>query len=246
MLEGKFALVTGCTRGIGRAIVETFARNGANILANGRTEGSLDDLCTGLAKEHGITAEPVCFDVSDPAAVKSGFQKILKITKQLDVAVNNAGVLDNNLLGMVNPKTVQEVFAINAFGTIYVMQYAARLMMKQKQGSIINLSSIVGINGNEGQVVYSGSKAAIVGITRSASKELAPANIRVNAIAPGFIDTDMVRTLSEEKFQERMDSIKMRRIGTPEEIADCALFLASDQSRYVTGQIIGVDGGMLI
>lgn len=246
MLTGKVALVTGANRGIGRAIVETFAANGANVIANARTEGSLDDLCGALAREHGVQAEPLYFDVSDPAQVKGGFQRLLKITKQLDVAVNNAGVLDNSLLGMLSAKSAQDIFATNALGTIYVMQYAARLMMKHKQGSIINLSSIVGVFGNEGQVAYSGSKAAVMGITRSAAKELAASNIRVNAIAPGFIDTDMVRTLSEEKFKERMDSIKMGRIGTPQDIADCALFLASDLSKYITGQIIGVDGGMLI
>ncbi|MDX9859023.1 MAG: SDR family NAD(P)-dependent oxidoreductase [candidate division Zixibacteria bacterium] len=246
MLTGKWALVTGSNRGIGRTIIETFAANGAHILANARTEGSLDSICRDLTGRHSVHAHPVYFDVSDPAQVKAGFQHIFKITKQLDITVNNAGVLDNSLLGMLSAQTAQQMFATNALGTIYVMQYAARMMMKQKQGSIINLSSIVGVNGNAGQVAYSGSKAAVVGITRSAAKELAPSNIRVNAIAPGFIDTDMVRSLSQEKFQERMDSIKMNRIGTPQDIADCALFLASDLSRYITGQIIGVDGGMLI
>jgi 3-oxoacyl-[acyl-carrier protein] reductase len=119
-------------------------------------------------------------------------------------------------------------------------------MTKNKRGSIINLSSIVGVCGNEGQVMYSGSKAAVIGITRSAAKELAPLNIRVNAIAPGFIDTDMVKALPEDKYKERVGSIKMNRIGTPQDVANCALFLASDLSEYVTGQIVGVDGGMLI
>ncbi len=246
MLSGKYAFVTGANRGIGRAIAETFAGNGANIIANSRTEGSLEELCHNLAAEYGVQAQPVYFDVSQPDQVKKAFQKIIKITKQLDVAVNNAGVLDNNLLGMVQPGIVNEVFGINVFGTIYVMQYAARMMTRHKKGSIINVSSIVGIYGNEGQTVYAGSKAAIIGITRSAAKELAPLNIRVNAIAPGFIDTDMIKTLSEEKYKERFDSIKMGRIGTPQDVANCALFLASDFSQYVTGQILGVDGGMLI
>lgn len=246
MLSGKYALVTGANRGIGRAITETFAQNGANIIANSRTEGSLEEFCGELAAKYGVQAVPIYFDVSQPDQVKQAFQKIIKITKQLDIAVNNAGVLVDNLLGMIRADTIQEVFGINAFGTIYVMQYAARLMTRNKRGSIINVSSIVGGCGNEGQVVYSGSKAAIIGITRSAAKELAPLNIRVNAIAPGFIDTDMIKALPEDKYKERVDSIKMNRIGTPQDVANCALFLASDLSEYVTGQIVGVDGGMLI
>ena len=246
MLIGKYALVTGANRGIGKAVVETFARHGANVIANSRTVGTLDETCARLSSEYKVSAHPVYFDVSDPQQVKQAFQEIVKITRRLDVLVNNAGVLDNNLLGMIKPEVVREVFGVNAFGTIYVMQYAARLMIKMQRGSIINLSSIVGLFGNAGQATYSGSKAAVIGITRSAAKELAPHNIRVNAIAPGFIDTDMVKSLTPEKYQERVDSIKMNRIGTPGDVANCAVFLASDLSEYVTGQVIGVDGGMLI
>ncbi len=246
MLAGKWALVTGANRGIGRAIAELFAVNHANLLLNSRDEAAGSKLCAELSSHYQIQAEPVCFDVSDPDQVKLAFQKIIKTTKRLDIVVNNAGILDNNLLGMIKAATLQQVFATNTFGPIYVMQYAARLMMTAKSGSIINLSSIVGVNGNEGQVAYSGSKAAIIGITRSAAKELAPYNIRVNAIAPGFIETDMTKSLPPAIFQERLDSIKMKRIGTPEDVARTALYLASDLSGYVTGQIIGVDGGMLI
>ncbi len=226
--------------------METFVAHGARVIAVSRHEESLAELKEQMKKLHGAEVESVEFDVSDPDAVKAGFQKIIKMTKQLDIAVNNAGILDNNLLPMIRPSTMQEVYGVNAFGTVYVMQYASRMMMKQKSGSIINVSSIVGVHGNAGQVAYAGSKAAVVGITTSAAKELAPMGIRVNAIAPGFIDTGMVRTLSEDKFKERMDSIKMGRIGTPQDIANCALFLASDLSAYITGQVIGVDGGMLI
>jgi 3-oxoacyl-[acyl-carrier protein] reductase len=147
---------------------------------------------------------------------------------------------------MVTHEQIEKTFSINTFGVLYVAQYAARLMSRNKSGSIINISSIIGTNGNEGQTVYGGSKAAVIGITQSLAKELAPNNIRVNAIAPGFIDTDMTRQLPKDKYQERMESIKMGRIGKPEDIANTALFLASDLSAYVTGQVIGVDGGMLI
>ena len=246
MLAGKYAFITGANRGIGKAIAEIFAQNKCNIIANSRTRGSLDELAAKLEDQHRIQFSPLYFDVSDPDQVKKSFKELIKISKNLDIVVNNAGVLDNNLIGMVNDKIINDVFAVNTFGIIYIMQYASRLMMKNQMGSIINISSIVGVCGNAGQVVYSGSKSAILGITKSAAKELAPYNIRVNSIAPGFIDTDMVKSLSPEKYKERMDSIKMKRIGTCEDVANCALFLASDLSSYITGQVIGVDGGMLI
>lgn len=246
MLSGKNALVTGANRGIGKAIVEKFAQNGCHIIANSRTEGSLDEMAAQLQEKYGIRFSPLYFDVSDPDEVKEAFKQIIKITRKLDIVVNNAGVLDNNLIGMVNSKVIDSVFAVNTFAAIYIMQYASRLMMKNQEGSIINISSIVGVFGNAGQVVYGASKSAIIGISKSAAKELAPYNIRVNSIAPGFIDTDMIKSLSPDKYKERMDSIKMKRVGTPEDVANCALFLASDLSAYITGQVIGVDGGMLI
>ncbi|UCC79607.1 MAG: SDR family oxidoreductase [Candidatus Zixiibacteriota bacterium] len=246
MLNGKYALITGANRGIGKAIVEIFARNKCNIIANSRTGGSLENLGSELKDQYRIKFHPLYFDVSDSDQVKESFKELIKITKDLDIVVNNAGVLVNNLLGMVSKKTINDVFSVNAFAAIYVMQYASRLMIKNQKGSIINISSIVGVAGNAGQVVYSGSKSALLGITRSAAKELAAYNIRVNSIAPGFIDTDMIKSLSPEKYKERFDSIKMKRLGTPEDVANCALFLASDLSSYITGQVIGVDGGMLI
>lgn len=185
-------------------------------------------------------------DITDLDSVKAGFQSLFRETKKLDVLVANAGVLDDALVGMVTPGQIDKVFSTNTYGVIYCAQYASRLMARGGGGSIINLSSIIGTNGNIGQTVYAGSKSAVIGITLSLAKELAPQNVRVNAIAPGFIDTDMARSIGEEKFAERLASIRMGRIGTPEEVANVALFLASGLSTYVTGQVIGVDGGMLI
>jgi len=246
MLKGKTALITGSTRGIGREIAEVFAKNGATIILNARDNSKAQEVADELREKFEATIYVVLFDVSIYDEVKSGFKELFKITKKIDIVVNNAGILDDALIGMVTHSQIEKTFGINTFGVLYVAQYAARLMSRNKSGSIINISSIIGTNGNEGQAVYGGSKAAVIGITKSLAKELAPSNIRVNAIAPGFIDTDMTKSLPEDKYKERIDSIKMGRIGKPEDIANTALFLASDLSSYVTGQVIGVDGGMLI
>ena len=247
MLEGKLVLITGATKGIGLATAKKFAQEGAQLLLNGRNQSDLDQVKEELTSLSQYEINTFCFDVSDPDQVKNGFQALFKKVKGVDVLVNNAGVLDDALIGMVTPQQIQSVYGANTFGALYCSQYASRLMQRRDGGgSIINISSIIGTNGNEGQAVYGGSKAAVIGMTKSLAKELAPTNIRVNAIAPGFINTDMARSLTEEKFQERIDSIKMNRIGTAEEVAKVALFLASDLSSYVTGQVIGVDGGMLI
>ncbi len=160
--------------------------------------------------------------------------------------VNNAGILDDALLGMVSDEMIERSFRVNTFGAIHHLQAAARLMQRNNEGSIVNLSSIIGVVGNEGQTVYAATKSALIGLTKSAAKELAPRRIRVNAVAPGFIDTEMTRALPPEKFEERSAGIKMGRVGTPEDIARSVLFFASDLSRYVTGQVLGVDGGMLV
>lgn len=247
LLQNKIALITGASRGIGLAIAEVFARNGAHVVLSGR---SLDSL--GQAQAAITAALPeakvsiLALDVTDPDSVRDAFQALFKETKRLDILVANAGVLDDSLIGMVTPSQVERVFGANTFGVLYCAQYASRLMARTKSGSIINLASIIGTNGNVGQAVYAGSKAAVIGITKSLAKELAPQNIRVNAIAPGFIDTDMARSIGADKFAERVASVQMGRIGTAEEVANVALFLACGLSTYVTGQTIGVDGGMLI
>lgn len=246
LLAGKRVLITGATRGIGLAIAERFAAEGASLYLNGRDGPRVTQLAERLNREFGVVCAPLLFDVADPEAVKAAFRELFAQTKVLDVLVNNAGILDDALIGMVTPAQIERTFACNSFSVLYCSQYAARMLQRNGGGSIINLASIIGRVGNAGQAVYGGSKAAVIGMTQSLAKELATQQIRVNAIAPGFIDTDMAHSLSEDKFQQRLDSIAMGRIGSADEVAKVALFLASELSSYVTGQVIGVDGGMLI
>ncbi|HEY8100565.1 MAG TPA: SDR family NAD(P)-dependent oxidoreductase [Burkholderiaceae bacterium] len=247
LLQNRVALITGAARGIGFATAKIFAQQGAYVFMTGRSLEALNAAAAQLSAHVPDAKISVLeLDVTNPDSVRDVFQTLFKQTKKLDILVANAGVLDDALIGMVTKPQIENTFNTNTFGVIYCAQYASRLMARNKSGSIINMTSIMGINGNVGQAVYSGSKAAVIGITKSLSKELAPQNIRVNAIAPGFIDTDMTHSIAAEKFSERIASIKMGRIGSPEEVADVALFLASDLSTYVTGQVIGVDGGMLI
>jgi 3-oxoacyl-[acyl-carrier protein] reductase len=246
-LSGKVAVVTGGTRGIGRAIAETLAGQGATLIVNGRHGGeALDRAVEEIAGTHSVPVVGVAGDIGLPETSAEIARQAFARFKKLDVYVNNAGVLMDSLIGMIPPDSVDQTLDINVKGVIYGTQAAARLMQRGGGGSIINLTSIIGRFGNEGQLVYGASKAAVIGATLSAAKELASRNIRVNAIAPGFIDTDMVRQLPDDKFQQRLASIAMKRIGTPADVARAALFFASDLSSYVTGQVLGVDGGMLV
>lgn len=246
-LEGKIAFITGSTRGQGWAEAKLLTKFGATVILNGvHSQELLDQRKEELKKEFNVDVDGFLFDVSDLEATQNCYNAIFKKYKRLDVLVNNAGMLEDNLVGMIKKEDIQHTFSTNTTGVINNLQLAARLMMRNKSGSIINISSIVGKVGNEGQVVYGGSKAAVIGITLSAARELAPMNIRVNAIAPGFINTDFIKSLSPEKYQERINSIKMKRVGQPEDVANAVLFFASDLSSYVTGQVLGVDGGMIM
>lgn len=246
MLQEKNIFITGSTRGIGRATAIVCAAHGATLVLHGRDTAALEDLKSEISRQYGVAVHILSYDVREAAEIKNSFLWIKKNVGRLDVLVNNAGVLDDALLGMVGEQQMSNTFAINIEAVIYHMQFASRLMTRQQSGSIINVSSIIGRTGNAGQVVYSSSKAAVIGATYSASKELGPYNIRVNAVAPGFIDTDMTKHLPEDKYAQRLSEIKMNRIGKPKEVANTILFLASDLSSYVTGQVIGVDGGMVV
>ncbi|MBN8819783.1 MAG: glucose 1-dehydrogenase [Sphingomonas sp.] len=246
-LGGRVAVVTGASRGIGAAIARVLASHGANLIISGfQNSDRLTSFAAELAAEHGVSVEVHTGHIAEPstssALAKIAFSKY----RRLDIWVNNAGILKDGLIGMVPDADINETLGVNLAGVLHGTQAAARLMQRAQSGSIVNLTSIIGRVGNTGQLVYGASKAGVIGATLSAAKELAPQSIRVNAVAPGFIDTDMVRQLPADKYDERLQSIGMGRIGTPQEIADAVLFLASDLSRYVTGQVIGVDGGMVI
>jgi len=246
LLDGKVCLVTGASRGIGAATVKRFAREGAVVYANARTPKNLDDLCIELSEKYNTTVKALYFDVRDEAAAKKAVLQIRKETGRLDVLVNNAGVMKDALIGMISKDLMQEIYDTNVFGVMNMIQLASKVMMFQKSGSIINLSSIVGLKGNPGQLVYSATKGAVTAMTKTAAKELASQGIRVNAVAPGMIDTDMFRSIGNEKMQEHIANIRMGRLGTPEEVADAILFLSSDLSGYITGEILGVNGSAMV
>jgi 3-oxoacyl-[acyl-carrier protein] reductase len=241
LLEGKRVLVTGASRGIGRAIAKAYAAHGARLVLCARSD-ELQQVGAEL-REAGAQVVAVQGDLSTDAFAGELVRTARKELGGLDVLVNNAGILRAGVLGMQSLDTARELMQVNVVSPLAVLQYAVRVM--GRGGSVVNLASIAGTRGMEGVTAYAASKAAMVGLTLAASKELAPKGIRVNAIAPGFIDTDMTRGLAPDWYQRRVASIGLGRIGAPEDIANAAVFLGSDLSSYVTGQVLGVDGGML-
>jgi 3-oxoacyl-[acyl-carrier protein] reductase len=242
LLEGRIAIVTGASRGIGAAIARAFSAQGAMLLLCARGEG-----VETLAEELTSRQRPVRAmrgDIRDVGFVRTLISTVRKDHGRLDVLVNNAGVLRQGLIGMTSTEHVREMLDVNVLAIMSLTQYATRIMQTEQHPSIVNVASIAGTQGMEGVTAYSASKAAVVGYTLSTAKELAPKGIRVNAIAPGFIDTDMVRGVSSDWYERRLQSIRMGRIGTAEDVAGVAVFLGSDLAQYVTGQVIGVDGGM--
>jgi 3-oxoacyl-[acyl-carrier protein] reductase len=242
ILAGKLALITGASRGIGKATAITFAAQGATVLLVARS-GSILELATELNAQ-GQKATAFIGDITNEETVKELIKTCRNLGQPLDIVVNNAGILEQGLIGMIPPDSINRLLNTNVTALINLTQYAVRLMGKSTRPSIINIASIAGTQGIEGVSAYAASKAAVVGFTLAAAKELAAKKIRVNAIAPGFIDTDMTQSMPLDWYQKRLDSVRLGRIGTAQDIANCALFLASDLSSYITGQTIGVDGGM--
>lgn len=243
-LENKTAIVTGGSRGIGRAICIALAREGANIVtcyAHG-ADGANETVK--LCEKLGVKASAVQADVSKNEDVSALIAGVKENYGSIDILVNNAGVTRDNLIMRMNETDFDDVIDTNLKGAFLCMQNVARIMLKQKAGRIINISSVVGVRGNAGQVNYSASKAGLIGMTKSVAKELGSRGITVNAVAPGFIETDMTAKLPEAVVEENLKAIPMKCLGKAEDVAELVAFLASDSARYITGQVICVDGGM--
>lgn len=246
LLENKNVMITGTRRGIGRTTVGVFASNGANIWACARKPDELfeKDMAE-LSNRYDVEILPVYFDTTNEEQIKNAIMSVKKQKKQINALVNIAGIVeDSTSFTMTSMDKMKKVFEVNYFGLTLLTQYVSRLMIRQNNGSIINISSIAGIDGTPAQYEYASSKAAVIGGVRQLARELAPYNIRVNAVAPGIVDTGMGGHIDPELKNSVLNTVMMKRIARPEEIGNVCMFLASDLSTYITGQVIRVDGGM--
>ena len=246
MLKGKSAVITGGVRGIGKAIAEEFCRQGADVLLCYRSNEEAAKKTVEELQQYGTRVELIKGDVSDPDHAEEAAKAAKDYFGKIDILVDNAGITRDKLLMRMTPADFNDVIQSNLNGSFYFLRAIAPIMVKQKGGRIINISSVIGIRGNAGQVNYSASKAGIIGMTLSAAKELGRRGITVNAVAPGFIETEMTEILTEEQKEGMTGVISLGRAGKASDVANAVAFLASDQAAYITGQVLGVDGGMAI
>lgn len=245
-MEKKVALVTGASRGIGKQIAITLASEGYDVVVNyNGGEARAKAVCEECAT-HGSHAIAIKADISNFKEVEAMMNQIMETYGHLDCLVNNSGITKDTLLLRMNEEDFGSVIDVNLKGTFHCIKHVARIMMKQRSGTIINMASVIGLIGNVGQANYAASKAGIIGLTKSVAKELAPRGIRCNAIAPGFIATEMTEVLDEKVKTDILSAIPLKQYGSVEDVANMVVFLASEKSRYVTGQVINVDGGMVM
>lgn len=244
-LNQKISIITGASRGIGKSIAETLAKYGSTVVCVSRHENDVKSVADTIIKNGGNASGQAC-DVSDQVSVGELIKNVQEKFGKVDILVNNAGITKDGLIMRLSEDDWNTVLDINLKGAYQTIKACSRVMMKQKYGRIINISSVVGITGNAGQANYAASKAGLMGLTKSMAQELASRGITVNCIAPGYIDTDMTDSLHESVKEDLVKQIPLGRIGRPEEVAAMVLFLASDESEYITGQTITVDGGMVM
>lgn len=246
LLGGKVALVTGASRGIGRAIALRLAGEGAKVAINYAGNTAKAEAVKAEIEQNGGEAILVQADVADSSAVEAMVAKVTEAFGQIDILVNNAGITRDGLLMRMKEEDFDAVVNTNLKGVFHCTKTVSKLMMKKRSGRIINMASVVGIMGNAGQTNYAAAKAGVIGFSKSAAKELAARGITVNVVAPGFIDTDMTAAMTDKAKELTLTGIPMKKMGTPEDVANAVLFLASDCASYITGQIVNVDGGMVM